>query len=58
MTDTAQRDRSTAVGSDPWRKLSRSTGIAGLVAFVLVFTPIIAISTQGEPSSSTTAEGS
>ena len=57
MTDTAQRDRSTAVvGSDPWRKLSRSTGIAGLVAIVGVFTPIIAISTQGEPSFTATAE--
>jgi len=57
MTDIAQRDRSTAVvGSDPWRKLSRSTGIAGLVAFVLVFTPIIAISTQGEPPFTATAE--
>jgi len=56
MTDTAQPDRSTAVGSDPWRKLSRSTGIAGLVAFVLIFTPIIAISTQGEPTFTATAE--
>ena len=57
MTDTAQRDRSAVVvGRDPWRKLSRSTGIAGLVAFVLVFTPIIAISTQGEPSFTATAE--
>ena len=46
MTDIAQRDRSTAVvGSDPWGKLSRSTGITWLVAFVLVITPVIAIST-------------
>lgn len=56
MTDTAQVDHSIAVGPDPWRKLSRSTGIAGLVAFVLVFTPIIAISTQGEPSFTATTE--
>ena len=59
MTDPSQREESTAVvRSDPWRGLSRSTGIAGLVAFVLVFTPIIAISTQGEPSFTATAEGS
>ncbi len=57
MTDIAQRDRSTVVvDSDPWRRLSRATGIAGLVAFVLIFTPIIAISTQGEPSFTATAE--
>ena len=59
MTDTGHREKSTAdVRPDPWRGLSRSTGIAGLVAFVLVFTPIIAISTQGEPSFTATAEGS
>lgn len=57
MTDTAQRERSTADRShDRWLRLSRSTGIAGLVAFVLLFTPIIATSTQGEPPFTATAE--
>ena len=57
MTDTTQLDHSRAVtGPDPWRRLARATGIAGLVAFVLVFTPIIAISTRGEPPFSATAE--
>jgi hypothetical protein len=57
MTDTARLDHSTVVdGRHPWRRLSRSTGIAGLVAFVLIFTPIIAISTQGEPPFTATAE--
>ena len=36
-------------GVDPWAKLSRTTGIIGLSAFVLIFTPIVAISTLGEP---------
>ena len=37
MTDTSQLDPSTAVvGRDPWRRLALATGIAGLVAFVLV----------------------
>ena len=57
MTDISQLDPSTAVvGRDPWRRLARATGIAGLVAFVLVFTPIIAVSTQGEPPFTATAE--
>ena len=57
MTDTAQSDRSTVVvDSDPWRRLSRATGIAGLVAFVLSSRPIIAKSTQGEPPFTATAD--
>jgi hypothetical protein len=57
MTNISQLDPSTAVvGRDPWRRLARATGIAGLVAFVLVFTPIIAVSTQGEPPFTATAE--
>ena len=34
---------------DSWSRLARTTGIAGLVAVVLLFSPIIAISTLGEP---------
>jgi len=41
---------------DPWTQLSRTTGIIGLSALVLVFTPIIAISTLGEPPFTATAE--
>ena len=43
MVDEGVRTR------DRWRELDRMTGIAGLVATVLLFTPIIAISTLGEP---------
>lgn len=32
-----------------WRELDRVTGIAGILATVLLFAPIIAISTLGEP---------
>jgi hypothetical protein len=42
--------------ADPWARLSRTTGVVGLAAFVLVFTPIIAVSTLGEPSFTATAE--
>lgn len=34
---------------DRWHDLARTTGIAALVAVVLLFAPIIAISTLGEP---------
>ena len=34
---------------DSWSRLARTTGVAGLVAVVLLFGPIIAISTLGEP---------
>ena len=34
---------------DRWRELDRVTGIAGIIATVLLFAPIIAISTLGEP---------
>lgn len=34
---------------DRWRDLARTTGILALVAVVLLFAPIIAISTLGEP---------
>ncbi len=32
-----------------WRTLSRTTGVCGLTGMVLLFAPIIAISSQGEP---------
>lgn len=35
---------------DRWRDLARMTGITALAAVVLLFTPIIAISTLGEPA--------
>lgn len=41
---------------DPWARLARATGICGLAAFVLVFVPITAVSTLGEPSFTATAE--
>ena len=41
---------------DPWARLSRVTGIIGVSAFVLIFTPIIAISTLGEPPFTATTE--
>jgi hypothetical protein len=51
MTDdrgTHRRDR--------WRELERVTGIAGIIATVLLFAPIIAISTLGEPGFDATSE--
>jgi hypothetical protein len=35
---------------DPWASLARATGWAGLAGFVLVFTPIIAMASLGEPA--------
>ena len=51
MTDiraTSRRDR--------WRELDRVTGIAGILATIVLFTPIIAISTLGEPGFDATRE--
>ncbi|HLL62661.1 MAG TPA: hypothetical protein VK401_06410 [Propionibacteriaceae bacterium] len=39
----------TAGGADPWARMSRATGLVGLGSFVLLFVPIVAISTLGEP---------
>jgi hypothetical protein len=39
----------TLPSADPWTRLSRVTGLLGLAAFVLIFAPIIAVSTLGEP---------
>jgi hypothetical protein len=39
-----------------WDRLSRATGIAGLAGVVLLFVPIIALSTQGEPPFTATPE--
>lgn len=41
---------------DRWRELGRATGVAGIIATVLLFTPIIAISTLGEPGFNATRE--
>ena len=35
---------------DPWRRMAKITGMAGLVGAVLLFAPIIALSGLGEPS--------
>jgi hypothetical protein len=35
--------------TDPWAALARATGAAGLVGIVLLFVPIIALTTLGEP---------
>lgn len=42
---------------DRWRELDRTTGIAGIIATVLLFAPIIAISTLGEPGFNATPDG-
>ena len=44
-----------AVEADRWHRLARGTGIAGLATIVSLFTPIVAISTQGEPAFDATA---
>jgi hypothetical protein len=41
---------------DRWGRLARKTGIAGLISFCMLFAPIIAISTLGEPPFTATAE--
>ena len=41
---------------DPWARLARATGIVGLSTLVLIFTPIVAISTLGEPPFTATTE--
>jgi hypothetical protein len=46
----------TVSAADPWLRMSRVTGLIGLGSFVLLFAPIIAISTLGEPSFTATAE--
>jgi hypothetical protein len=46
----------TEAASERWRALSRTTGVIALVAVVLLFGPIIAISTVGEPPFDATQE--
>lgn len=41
---------------DPWRALARATGAFGLLGVVLLFAPVIAISTLGEPQFDGTRE--
>ena len=41
---------------DPWATLARATGGAGLAGIVLIFPPIIAMSTLGEPAFDATRE--
>ena len=57
MTDSAIPSTAATVASaagDPWRQLARVTGVAGLLAPVLVLGPISAASGQ-EPGFSGTA---
>jgi hypothetical protein len=58
MTDPTEFAASTrpAWADDRWARLSRTTGMLGLASFVLIFAPIIAISTLGEPPFTGTAE--
>jgi hypothetical protein len=42
--------------ADRWTRMIRSTGVVGLVSVVLLFAPIIAISSVGEPPFLTSAE--
>lgn len=46
----------TGTTTERWRGLARATGAAALVAVVLLFAPIIAISTVGEPAFDATNE--
>jgi hypothetical protein len=46
----------TTLAHDPWSALARATGVIALVAVVLLFGPIIAISTLGEPRFDATQE--
>ena len=56
MTDTHLTPPLTdSTGDERWIRLSRVTGLLGLAAFALVFAPIIAISTVGEPPFTATA---
>ncbi|HSU35077.1 MAG TPA: hypothetical protein VLJ88_05400 [Propionibacteriaceae bacterium] len=57
MTENLLRSpNALARADDPWAQLSRATGIIGVSAVVLIFTPIVAISTLGEPPFTATAE--
>jgi hypothetical protein len=49
-------DDRSALGRARWRELDRVTGIAGIIAVVLLFSPIIAISSLGEPGFDATRE--
>jgi hypothetical protein len=43
-------------GADRWTRMIRSTGVVGLVSFVALFAPIIAIASVGEPPFVASAE--
>jgi len=47
---------SEKTGSDSWARLTRVTGVTGLITACLLFGPIIAISSLGEPPFVATAE--
>ena len=54
--NTKDSNADTTLASERWRALSRTTGVIALVAVVLLFGPIIAISTVGEPPFDATQE--
>jgi hypothetical protein len=57
MTSDLLGTPAVATGAaDPWARMARATGLIGLASFALLFTPVIAISTLGEPSFTATAE--
>ena len=53
-TGRGQTERVTQ--RDPWTTLARTTGAAGLVGMVLVFVPVIAVASSGEPAFEATRE--
>ena len=57
MTDIDLDSRSTGTTDreERWTRLSRTTGLLGLATVVLIFVPIVAISTVGEPQFTATA---
>jgi len=58
MTDTTLPRASSPLARavNPWATLSRATGVIGLATLVLIFTPVVAISTLGEPPFTATTE--
>jgi hypothetical protein len=57
LTRTRRRDHTERVSQrDPWTTLARVTGAAGLVGMVLIFVPIIALASSGEPPFEATRE--
>ena len=57
LTRMRRRDHTERVSQrDPWTTLARVTGAAGLLGMVLIFVPIIALASSGEPPFEATRE--